>query len=139
MDVVAAATTRQTREGTISATFLKLATDPRLAGDRGARLYKSVMKTYCADCDPSTLAHAYGMASAYAMVDALKRAGKNPTRASLLRAATHLSATTNPFLQSGVTMTTAPTDYAPIEQLRMLRFQNGRWTPFGAVTTVKSR
>ena len=36
-------------------------------------------------------------------------------------------------------MTTAPTDYAPIEQLRMLRFRNGRWSAFGAVATVKSR
>ena len=77
------------------------------------------------------------MASAYAMVDALKRAGKTPTRASLLRGAKHLNQTTNPFLQPGVTLKTLPTDYAPLEQLRMVRYRNGRWSPFGAVATVE--
>jgi branched-chain amino acid transport system substrate-binding protein len=138
MDAVATSTNTQTTEGAISAAFLKIATDPRLAKDRGARLYKSVMKTYCDDCDPNALAHLYGMASAYAMVDALKRAGKTPTRASLLRGATHLNETTNPFLQPGVTLKTMPTDYAPFEQLRMVRYRNGRWSPSGTVATVRT-
>ena len=47
------------------------------------------------------MAHVYGMAAAYTMVDALKHAGKNPTRASLQRAATHLNESSNPFLQPG--------------------------------------
>ena len=29
-------------------------------------------------------------------------------------------------------MKTSPTDYAPFEQLRMFRYHNGRWTPFGS-------
>ena len=44
------------------------------------KLYKTIMKTYCSDCDPNALAHIYGMAAAYTMVDALKHAGKNPIR-----------------------------------------------------------
>ena len=131
-------TSTQATEGAISSSFLKLATDPGLAKDKGAKLYKSVMKTYCDGCDPNALAHLYGMASAYAMVDALKRAGKIPTRASLLRGARHLNETTNPFLQPGVTLKTLPTDYAPLEQLRMVRYRNGRWSPFGTVATVRT-
>jgi ABC-type branched-subunit amino acid transport system substrate-binding protein len=138
MDVVATSTSPQTAEGAISSTFLKLATDPALAKDKGARLYKSVMKTYCDGCDPNTIAHEYGMAAAYAMVDALKRAGKTPTRGSLLRGARHLNQTTNPFLQPGVTLKTLPTDYAPFEQLRMVRYRTGRWSPFGTVATVRT-
>src|SRR5439155_6714722 len=89
-------------------------------------------------CDPNLIGHIYGMAAAYTMVDALKRAGKNPSRASLLRAATHLLETNNPFLQSGITIKTSPTDYAPVEQLRMLRYHNGRWSAFGNVAAVRS-
>jgi branched-chain amino acid transport system substrate-binding protein len=137
MSTVAASTSRKTPEGAISSAFVKVATDPRLATDKGAKLYKSVMKSYCVGCDANALGHVYGMAAAYTMVDALKRAGKHPTRASLLSAATHLSETANPFLQPGVTIKTSPTDYAPFEQMRMFRYRNGRWTSFGDVATVR--
>lgn len=137
MSTVASSTSKKTPEGAISAAFLKIATDPRLANDKGAKLYKSVMKNYCSGCDVNALAHIYGMAAAYTMVDALKRAGKNPTRASLLSAATHLNETNNPFLQPGVTIKTSPTDYAPFEQMRMFRYRGGHWTAFGSVAAVR--
>jgi branched-chain amino acid transport system substrate-binding protein len=137
MSDIVASTNKKTTDGAISSAFLKVATDPRLASDKGAKLYKSIMKSYCDGCDPSALAHIYGMAAAYTLVDALKRAGKNPTRASLLRGATHLNETTNPFLQPGVAIKTSPTDYVPFEQMRMLRYHNGRWNAFGAIASVR--
>ena len=59
------------------------------------------MKKYLPNEDWKAVAHIYGMMAAYAMVDALKHAGKNPTRASLLKAATHLNEA-NPFLLPGL-------------------------------------
>jgi len=129
MGVVASSAGKKTTEGAISSAFLKVATDPALANDPGARLYKSIMKTYCQGCDPNALAHIYGMASAFTMVDALKHAGKNLTRQSLLTAVTHLNETDNPFLQPGITIKTSPTDYLPFEQLRLYRYHAARWTP----------
>ncbi len=137
MNVVQASTNKKTTEGAISSAFLKVATDPALANDPGAKLYKSIMKTYCQGCDPTALAHIYGMASAYTMVDALKHAGKNLTRASLLQAATHLNEKANPFLQPGIVIKTSPNDYLPFEQMRMFRYHNGRWTPFGKLVGVR--
>ena len=55
------------------------------------------------------------MGVAFSMVDALKRAGKSPTRASLLQAATHLNEV-NPFLRPGIKIVTSPRDYYPISQ-----------------------
>jgi ABC-type branched-subunit amino acid transport system substrate-binding protein len=137
MTVIAASTGKKTTEGALSSAFLKVATDPALAKDPGAKLYKSIMKTYCQGCDPNALAHIYGMASAYTMVDSLKRAGKNLTRDSLLRAATHLNLKNNPFLQPGITVKTSPTDYLPFEQLRMFRYHNARWSPFGKFASIR--
>jgi branched-chain amino acid transport system substrate-binding protein len=137
MNEVASSTNKRTTEGAISSAFLKVATDPRLAADKGARLYKSIMKSYCGGCDPTALAHIYGMAAAYTLVDALRHAGKDLTRASMLRAATHLNETTNPFLQPGVAINTSPTDYLPFEQMRMFRYHSGRWNAFGAVASVR--
>ena len=137
MSVIAASAGKKTTEGAISSAFLKVATDPSLVKDPGAKLYKSIMKTYCQGCDPNALAHIYGMASAYTMVDALKHAGKNLTRDSLLKAATHLSEANNPFLQPGIKITTSPTDYLAFDQLRMFRYHNARWTPFGKLASIK--
>jgi ABC-type branched-subunit amino acid transport system substrate-binding protein len=137
MTVVAASAGKRTTEGALSSAFLKVATDPSLAKDPGAKLYKSIMKTYCQGCDPNALAHIYGMASAFTMVDALRHAGKNLSRDSLLRAATHLNEKNNPFLQPGITITTSATDYLAFEKLRMFRYHNARWTPFGKFASVR--
>src|SRR4029453_17799508 len=128
---------KKTPEGAVSSAFLKLATDPKLATDKGVKLYKSIMKTYCTDCDPNALPHIYGMAAGYTMVDTLKHAGKNPTRASLQKAAMHLDETTNPFVQPKLAIKTSPNDPYPFDQVRLFRYTGGRWTPFGGLVSVR--
>lgn len=131
MNVIRASAGKRAADGAVSTAYLKVATDPALARDPGVRLYKRVMQTHCRDCDVNALAHIYGMAVAHTMVETLKRAGRNPTRGGLLRAATHLRLGTNPFLQPGLVLQTGPRDYYPIERLRLLRYENGRWRPLG--------
>ena len=53
------------------------------------------------------------MAAAFTMVDALRRAGPNPTRESLMRAATSLDEADNPFLLPGVVVRTTQTSRWP--------------------------
>jgi ABC-type branched-subunit amino acid transport system substrate-binding protein len=131
MNVVKASVGKAPTEGAISMAFLKVATDPTNRNDRGVKLYFSIMKQYCDQCDPNALAHIYGMATAYTMVDTLKKSGRDPTRKSVLDAATHLREGTNPFLQPGLVIQTGPRDHWPIEKMRMFRFHAGRWTPIG--------
>jgi branched-chain amino acid transport system substrate-binding protein len=136
MNVVRASAGKRAAEGAISSAYLKVATDPALAKDPGVKLYKRVMSAYCRDCDINALAHIYGMAVAYTMVETLKKAGRNLTRASLLRAATHLRVGTNPFLQPGLVLQTGPRDYYPIERLRLMSYVNGRWRALGKSLVV---
>jgi hypothetical protein len=75
------------------------------------------------------------MAVAYTMVDTLRHAGKNPTRESVLRAATHLNEV-NPFLLSGVLVRTSPNDYYPIDKARFIRYSNGHWV-FGKLVNAQ--
>ena len=136
MNVVRASAGKRAAEGAISSAYLKVATDPALAKDPGVKLYKRVMAAYCRDCDVNALAHIYGMAVAYTMVETLKKAGRNLTRASLLQAATHLRLGTNPFLQPGLVLQTGPRDYYPIERLRLMSYVNGRWRALGKSLVV---
>ena len=95
------------------------------------------MKKYNPDGDPSAVANFYGMAAAYTMVDALRRAGRNPTRESLLAAATHLKETTNPFLLPGIVVKTGARDRYPLEQVQMYRYHAGVWRVFGTLVSAK--
>ena len=116
--------------GATSTAFLHDPTNPTQSKTAGVKLYLQIMKRYLPKEDPKAVAHMYGMMAAYAMVDALKHAGKNPTRASLLRAAQHLTET-NPFLLPGLTLTTTPTDYFPIGRTYLVRYLHGFWNVLG--------
>jgi branched-chain amino acid transport system substrate-binding protein len=123
--------------GAISLAFLKDPTDPRLAKDRGVKLYKSIMRKYGGGANPDAVAHFYGMAVAFTMVDALRHAGKNLTRASLLKAATHLNERNNPFMRKGVVIRTTPSDYFPIDRVQLQRYKKTRWVPLGGLVSTR--
>src|SRR5919202_3741143 len=92
---------RQT-EGSMSIVFLKDPTDRRWARDRAVRLFRTILKKYNGGKGLKDVYNVYGMSSAFTLVDALKRAGKNPTRESVMRAVTHLNERNNPFLLPGI-------------------------------------
>jgi branched-chain amino acid transport system substrate-binding protein len=131
-------TKNRTTEGAISIAFLKDASNLKRWGkDAGVKLYYSIMKKYNPDGDPKAVANFYGMAVAYTMVDALRHAGRNPTRQSLLAAATHLKETANPFLLPGIVVKTAARDRYPLEQVQMYRYHAGVWRVFGRLVAAK--
>jgi len=75
------------------------------------------------------------MAVAFTMVDALKHAGKNLTRASLLKAATHLNERNNPFLRKGIAVQTS--DYYPIDHVQLQRYKKDHWVPVGGLVSTR--
>ena len=123
-------------DGSLTISFLKDPSDPRWANDPAIRLYKSVMKKYQPKNDPKDLDNVYGMAAAYTMVDTLRKAGKNLTRAAVMNAALHLNEK-NPFLLPGITVRTTPTNRFPVGQARLTRYHGGRWSVFGPIIGVR--
>ena len=120
-------------EGAISMAYLKDPTNPRWARDRGVALYRTVMRRHYPQGRVTDLYNLYGMAVAFTMTDALRRAGRNLTRVGLLRAATHLDERNNPFLLPGVAVRTSPTSYYPIAKAQLYRYRRGRWQPFSGL------
>jgi len=104
------------------------------------KLYKSIMAKYGpAGAKVTDGLYIYGMAKAYTFVQALKAAGPNPTRASLMKAVLNMNDKTNPFLLPGVVTKTGPNDYFPISQQQLIKFNNGTWTPMGKVIDTRPR
>jgi len=136
MAIATLGTNKKQTEGTISIGFLKDPTDPRWKNDRGIKLYRTIMKRF-KGTNPTDVYNVYGMSVAHTFVEALKKAGKNPTRDSIMRAATHLNIHNDPFLLPGVVVRTTPTDHFPLDQARLERYHNGRWVSFGGLFRVR--
>jgi branched-chain amino acid transport system substrate-binding protein len=77
------------------------------------------------------------MTVAFSMVDALKHAGRNPTRDSLRRAMTHMDERNNPFLLPGVYVQTTPSNYFPMARAKMVRYQKNLWVLFGPLVNAR--
>jgi branched-chain amino acid transport system substrate-binding protein len=118
---------------TISGVFLKDPNDPKWAKDSGVALYRQIMKRYAPGANAQDAYHVYGMAVAFTLVEALKKAGKNLTRDGLLKAVQNLSVTNNPFMVPGVSVKTGPGDRFPVEQMLLQHWHKGAWRSFGGV------
>jgi branched-chain amino acid transport system substrate-binding protein len=75
----------------------------------------------------------YGYGQAQTIVQVLKQAGDDLTRANIMKQAASLKEFAPDTLLPGVTITTTATDFYPIEQLQMQRFKGEKWELFGPV------
>jgi branched-chain amino acid transport system substrate-binding protein len=117
--------------GMISVRYWMDPSEPKYAKPGSIALYQSIMSKYNAKGNPSDAFNAYGMAEAWTFVHALKKAGKNPSRTSLMNALLHLDTKDNPFLLPGQRLFTTPTDHFPLNQAVLIRYQDGSFRPFG--------
>jgi branched-chain amino acid transport system substrate-binding protein len=107
--------------------FVKNPNDPIWRKDPAVALYKSILKSFAPGAKPTDVYNWYGMTVAWTMVDTLKRAGKNLTRAGVLRAARSLDTTANPFLLPGTRLRTSATDAFPLDTVYLYRYDNRQW------------
>jgi len=151
--VLRLATTSGQTQGAISIAFFKDPADPRFDRDKGMKLYKAIMSKYgsggrpgpasrCAGTNPPAWCSGYylaGMAPAYTLVAALRKVGRNLTRARLLRTVMHLDVRNNPFVLPGVRIRTGAGDRYPIEQAQLQRWRGTRWHALGKLVSAPRR
>ena len=123
-------------DGSVSIAFVKDPTAQEWAKDRTVRLYKTILRRFLPGAKADDVFYYYGMAVAYTMVDTLRKAGRNPNRASVLRAATHLNEV-NPFLLPGVRIQTSPNDYYPMDKVKLARYRGTHWHFFGSLVRAR--
>jgi branched-chain amino acid transport system substrate-binding protein len=124
---IARATAPELTRGALSVAFVKNPNDPIWAKDPALALYRSIMKRHAPGRKAGDVYHWYGMTVAWTMVETLRRAGKTPTRAGLLRAAQSLDLGGNPFLLPGIRLKTSKTRYFPLDKVYLYRYDNRQW------------
>jgi branched-chain amino acid transport system substrate-binding protein len=128
-------------DGMITTTYLKDPLDSAKWGnDAGVKLFRDVMTKYGNGCDPSGADSfcAFGMASAFTMVDVLKQAGSDLTRKHVMDiSCCTLNESNNPLLLPGSVVKTTRTDHFPIQQEQLQKWEVDHWAPFGEVINAR--
>ena len=91
------------------------------------------MKKYDPDGDLQDWFAVYGYLVAQTAVQVLKPCGSACSRENIMRQAANLKDLALPMLLPGVKIDTSPTDFYPIEQMQLAKFDGERWVLFGEV------
>ena len=122
--------------GVISATYFKDPRDPRWKDDPAVAEYIATMKAFAPDVDPYDSNALFGYSVGESLVAVLRQCGDDLSRENLMRQAADLKQVPLSLLLPGITLNTAKDDYAPIKQLRLMRFNGTSWDPFGEIMTI---
>jgi branched-chain amino acid transport system substrate-binding protein len=122
-------------QGLISDFYLKDPTDPKWQDDPGFKSWVAFMDKYLPGADKSDGGYVAGASLAAMTAQVLKQCGDELTRENVMRQAANLHDVTVPMLLPGITANTSPTDFAPLKQVQMARFDDERWHLFGPLLT----
>jgi branched-chain amino acid transport system substrate-binding protein len=120
-------------QGILSAHYAKDGSDPQWDNDPGMMKFVEFLKQYYPDGNKIDGSVVYGYGAAQTLVKVLQMCGDDLTRANLMKQAASLKDFTTDTLLPGVSINTSPTDFAPIEQLQMMRFKGEQWQLFGDI------
>ena len=122
-------------KGVLSTGYTKDPTDPTWKDDPGYKEWLAFMDKYLPDGDKTSSFVVYGYSVAQTLVQVLKQCGDTLTRENVMKQAANLKDFTVPMLIPGITINTSATDFYPIEQMRMQKFNGERWELFGPVVS----
>jgi len=120
-------------QGVISAAYAKDVSDPQWSNDPGVAAFKDLLAKYLPEANPVDASALTGYNMATTMVEVLRRCGDELTRANVMKQAANLKQFAQGGLLPGVTISTSPDDFQPIDQLQLMQFKGERWQLFGDV------
>ena len=117
----------------ISTQYFKDPTDPNWTDDPAIKEWTAWMKKYYPEGDLKDASNHYGYLVAQTLVQVLKQCGDNLTRENVMKEAANLKDFAPSGLLPGIKINTSPTDFAPIEQEQLIKFDGKAWVRFGQV------
>jgi branched-chain amino acid transport system substrate-binding protein len=120
-------------QGILSATYAKDGADPQWDNDAGMKRFYAFLDQYYPKANRRDGAVVFGYGAAQTMVKVLRMCGDDLTRENVMKQAASLKDVELDTLLPGITVNTSPANFAPIEQLQMMRFKGKKWEMFGDV------
>ena len=120
-------------QGILSTNYMKEPGDPLWQDDPAYKEWLDFMDRYMPGADKNNTLSVYGYSVAQTLVRVLRQCDDQLTRENVMRQAANLKGVQLGMLLPGIVINTSAADFAPIEQMQMMRFSGERWEPFGSV------
>jgi branched-chain amino acid transport system substrate-binding protein len=124
--------------GLITASYIKDINDPQWANSPDIKAFQEFMKKYYPDGDPKEYNNAYGYMQGHMLVQMLKQCGNDLTRENVMRQAANLKNVELPMLLPGIKINTSPTDFFPLDQQQLGKFDGKEWKIFGELIDLQN-
>jgi branched-chain amino acid transport system substrate-binding protein len=120
-------------KGLLTTYYIQDPTDPQWKNGQGYKDWLAFMKKYYPEGSIEDAFNVYGYSVAQTLVHVLKQCGNDLSRENIMRQAASIKDLTVPMLLPGIKINTSPTDFAPIEQEQLAKFDGERWALFGEI------
>ncbi len=97
--------------------------------------YKAFMAKWAPNEDANSGIATYGYSTAALLIQVLKQAGDDLTRANLMKQVTNIKGYTADLALPGMSVSTTPDDWRINKQFQMMKFDGARWVLFGDIIT----
>ena len=124
--------------GSLSVAYLKDPSSPTWDNDAAMKEYRAIMAKYAPSAKATDGLYLYGVAKAETFVQALYKAGKDPTRAGLMAALLSMNSV-NKFALPGVMQKTSKSDHWVISQMQLERYTHPDWKLQGQLIEGRPR
>ena len=95
--------------------------------------WRAFMAKYMPDTDLTDAGPVFGYGVTMCLWQVLKQCGTDFSRANIMKQAANLKDLSLPVLLPGITVNTSPTNYHPIRQMQLQRFDGKTFELFGPV------
>lgn len=125
-------------QGVITAAYAMDPTDPTWSNHPDMADFKAWMAKYHPTAHLADLGNVSGYTVSTLMAETLRRCGDELTRANVMKQAASFQKFRVPMLLPGITVSTSPTDYYPIQAVQLQRFKDQSWQLFGEILSAES-
>ncbi len=119
--------------GLISASYGKDPTDPTWKDDPGMNQWRDFMKKYMPGADLADASYVYAYGVSLTMLQVLKQCNGDFSRENVMKQAANLKDFELPTVLPGIKLNTSPTNYHPIRQMQLEKWNGKTWVLFGKV------
>ena len=120
-------------QGVLTAAWLKDPTDHQWDDSADMKEWRAFMAKYIPDGNLADGSYVYAYGVAALMRKTLEKCGDLLTRENLMRQAASHHQLHLPGLLPGITVSTSPTDFYPVQAVQLSRFKGDTWELFGDV------
>jgi branched-chain amino acid transport system substrate-binding protein len=125
-------------QGVITAAWLKDPTDKQWDNDDELKAWRAWMGKYMPGANLGDVNYVYACSVSFLMEQTLKACGDNLTRENVMKQAANHKKLRIPGLLPGITASTSPTDFYPVQAVQLQRFKGESWELFGQILAAES-